>query len=214
MGYDLNKLTLIGLTLAIGIFIDDAIVVIENISKKMESGMEAFKATYEGVHEIAFSLLAISAMLLAVFIPVAFMSGMVGKFFNAFAMTVASSIVLSYLVAIMLIPTVGARVLRHKETRFHTKTEPMLKALDNAYVKILTPLIKFKYITVLSTFGLLYISSAIFTNVGMDFVPTEDNSEFQITVKAEVDTSIEAMKIKMQPIHAPSIYGGYNGIWT
>ncbi|WP_154224415.1 efflux RND transporter permease subunit [Marinicella rhabdoformis] len=200
MGYDLNKLTLIGLTLAIGIFIDDAIVVIENISKKMESGMEAFKATYEGVHEIAFSLLAISAMLLAVFIPVAFMSGLVGKFFNAFAMTVASGIVLSYLVAIMLIPTIGARVLRHKETKFHAKTEPILKALDNGYVKILKPLIRFKYFTVLITFGLLILSSQIFTNVGMDFVPTEDNSEFQITAKAEVGTSIEAMKLKMQPI--------------
>ncbi len=200
MGYDLNKLTLIGLTLAIGIFIDDAIVVIENISKKMEAGMESFQATYEGVHEIAFSLLAISAMLLAVFIPVAFMSGIVGKFFNAFAMTVTSGIVLSYLVAIMFIPTIGARVLRHKETKFHAKTEPILKALDNGYVKLLKPLIRFKYVTVIVTFALLILSSKIFTNVGMDFVPTEDNSEFQITVKAEVGTSIEEMKRKMQPI--------------
>lgn len=200
MGYDLNKLTLIGLTLAIGIFIDDAIVVVENISKKMESGMEAYQATYEGVHEIAFSLLAISAMLLAVFIPVAFMGGLIGKFFNAFAMTVASGIVLSYFVAIMFIPTIGARVLRHKETKFHAKTEPMFQALDNAYVKILKPLIRFKYITVLVTFGLLILSSKIFTNVGMDFVPAEDNSEFQITVKAEVGTSITEMKNRIKPI--------------
>lgn len=200
MGYDLNKLTLIGLTLAIGIFIDDAIVVIENISKKMESGMEAFEATYEGVHEIAFSLLAISAMLLAVFIPVAFMGGLVGKFFNAFAMTVASGIVLSYFVAIMFIPTIGARVLKHKETKFHAKTEPFFQALDNAYVSILKPLIRFKYITVLVTFGFLVLSSQIFTNVGMDFVPAEDNSEFQITAKAEVGTSIAEMKKRMIPI--------------
>ncbi|MEP1445435.1 MAG: efflux RND transporter permease subunit [Paraglaciecola sp.] len=200
MGYDLNKLTLIGLTLAIGIFIDDAIVVIENISKKMEAGMEAFQATYEGVHEIAFSLLAISAMLLAVFIPVAFMGGLVGKFFNAFAMTVASGIALSYFVAIMFIPTVGARVLKHKETKFHAKTEPFFQSLDNAYVSILKPLIRFKYITVLVTFGVLVLSSKIFTNVGMDFVPAEDNSEFQITAKAKVGTSIEEMKSRMQPI--------------
>jgi len=200
MGYDLNKLTLIGLTLAIGIFIDDAIVVVENISKKMESGMEAFQATYEGVHEIAFSLLAISAMLLAVFIPVAFMGGLIGKFFNAFAMTVASGIVLSYFVAIMFIPTIGARILRHKETKFHAKTEPMFKTLDNAYVKILKPLIRFKYMTVLVTFGLLILSSKTFTNVGMDFVPAEDNSEFQITAKAEVGISITEMKNRMKPI--------------
>jgi HAE1 family hydrophobic/amphiphilic exporter-1 len=166
----------------------------------MESGMEAFQATYEGVHEIAFSLLAISAMLLAVFIPVAFMGGLVGQFFNAFAMTVASGIVLSYFVAIMFIPTIGARVLKHKETKFHAKTEPMFKALDNGYVKILKPLIRFKYITVLVTFGFLILSSKIFTNVGMDFVPAEDNSEFQITAKAEVGTSITEMKNRMQPI--------------
>ncbi|HOP21332.1 MAG TPA: efflux RND transporter permease subunit [Gammaproteobacteria bacterium] len=199
LGYDLNKLTLIGLTLAIGIFIDDAIVVIENISKKMESGVESFKATYEGVHEIAFSLLAISAMLLAVFIPIAFMSGMVGKFFNAFAITVASGVVISYLVAIMLIPSVSARVLQHKESKFHAVTEKYLKKLDNGYVAILKPLIRFKYITVLVTFALLILSGKIF-NVGMDFVPTEDNSEFQITAKAEVGTSLGEMQRKMQPI--------------
>lgn len=202
MGYDLNKLTLIGLTLAIGIFIDDAIVVIENISKKMESGMDAFKATYEGVHEIAFSLLAISAMLLAVFIPVAFMSGIVGKFFNAFAMTVVSGIVLSYLVAIMLIPTVGARVLRHKESRLHAKTEPFFKALDNGYVRILKPLIRYKYLTVILTFGLLFLSSTIFNKVGMDFVPMQDNSEMQVIIKSDVGTSIEQMKKRIQPIMA------------
>jgi len=199
MGFDLNKLTLIGLTLAIGIFIDDAIVVIENISKKLESGMDTFQATYEGVHEIAFSLLAISAMLLAVFIPVAFMSGIVGKFFNAFAMTVASGIILSYLVAIMFIPTLSARVLRHTESKFHTKTEPFFKAIDDGYVKLLKPLIRFKYITVAITFSLLFLSTNLF-KVGMDFVPMEDNSEFQITAKADVGTSIEEMKRKMEPV--------------
>ena len=72
--------------------------------------------------------------------------------------------------------------------------------MDNAYVKILKPLIRFKYITVLVTFGLLILSSKIFTNVGMDFVPAEDNSEFQITVKAEVGTSITEMKNRIKPI--------------
>ena len=118
LGYDLNRLTLIGLTLAIGIFIDDAIVVIENIMKKMEEGMEPFRASFEGIKEVAFSILAISSVLLAVFVPVAFMDGIVGMFFNSFAMTVAAGIVISYLVAVMFIPTVGARVLNAKESRF------------------------------------------------------------------------------------------------
>ena len=107
LGYDLNRLTLIGLTLAIGIFIDDAIVVIENIMKKMEEGKKPFEASFEGIKEVAFSILAIPSVLLAVFIPVAFMDGIVGRFFNSFAMTVAAGIVISYLVAVMFIPRVS-----------------------------------------------------------------------------------------------------------
>lgn len=142
LGYDLNRLTLIGLTLAIGIFIDDAIVVIENIMKKMEEGMEPFRASFEGAKEVAFSVLAISSVLLAVFVPVAFMDGIVGMFFNSFAMTVAAGIVISYLVAIMFIPSIAARVLNAKENRFYHATEPILKAIDKGYVWLLKPLIK------------------------------------------------------------------------
>jgi len=149
LGYDLNRLTLIGLTLAIGIFIDDAIVVIENITKKIENGMETYDAAFEGAKEMAFSVLAISSVLLAVFVPVAFMDGIVGMFFNSFAMTVASGIVISYLVAIMFIPSVSARVLNAKKSGFYHFSENILKAIDRTYVKILKPLIKYKTLTIL-----------------------------------------------------------------
>ncbi|GIT98032.1 efflux RND transporter permease subunit [Sulfurovum sp. TSL1] len=198
LGYDLNKLTLIGLTLAIGIFIDDAIVVIENITKKMEAGMEPFKASFEGIKEVSFSILAISSVLLAVFVPVAFMDGIVGMFFNSFAMTVASGVVISYLVAVMFIPTVGARVLSAKESRFFHLTEPLFVKLDRAYVALLKPLIRFKWITILVTIGVLVASTKLST--GMDFVPMQDNSEFQVFTKAPVGTSLEEMKKKMKPM--------------
>ena len=198
LGYDLNRLTLIGLTLAIGIFIDDAIVVIENIMKKMEEGMKPFEASFEGIKEVAFSILAISSVLLAVFIPVAFMDGIVGMFFNSFAMTVASGIVISYLVAVMFVPSIGARLLSAKESRFYYATEPILKAIDNAYVTLLKPLIRFKTITVLATFGLLFASMTL--KVGMDFLPMQDNSEFQVTIKAPVGINLESMKEKVIPI--------------
>ncbi len=198
MGYDLNKLTLIGLTLAIGIFIDDAIVVIENITKKMEEGMEPFKASFEGIKEVSFSILAISSVLLAVFVPVAFMDGIVGMFFNSFAMTVAAGIVLSYLVAVMFIPTVGARVLSADQSKFFHLTEPFFIGLDKTYVAILKPLIRFKWITIMVTIGLLIASTKLST--GMDFVPMEDNSEFQVFTKAPVGTSLEEMKKKMKPM--------------
>ncbi len=198
MGYDLNKLTLIGLTLAIGIFIDDAIVVIENITKKMEAGIEPFQASLEGIKEVSFSILAISSVLLAVFVPVAFMDGIVGMFFNSFAMTVAAGVVLSYLVAVMFIPTVGARVLSAKESKFFHLTEPIFVGLDRAYVALLKPLIRFKWITILVTIGVLVASTKLST--GMDFVPMQDNSEFQVFTKAPVGTSLEEMKKKMKPM--------------
>jgi len=200
LGYDLNRLTLIGLTLAIGIFIDDAIVVIENIMKKMEAGMQPFQASFEGIKEVAFSILAISSVLLAVFVPVAFMDGIVGMFFNSFAMTVAAGIVISYLVAVMFIPTVGARVLSGKESRFYHATEPILKAIDNAYVWLLKPLIRFKTITLIVTVGLLIASTTL--KVGMTFLPMQDNNEFQVTIKAPVGVSLEHMKTLVQPIDA------------
>jgi len=200
LGYDLNRLTLIGLTLAIGIFIDDAIVVIENIMKKMEEGMEPFRASFEGIKEVAFSILAISSVLLAVFVPVAFMDGIVGMFFNSFAMTVAAGIVISYLVAVMFIPTVGARVLSAKESWFYYATEPILKAIDKAYVWLLKPLIRFKTITLIVTVGLLVASTTL--KVGMTFLPMQDNSEFQITIKGPVGVSLENMKSKVMPIDA------------
>ncbi|CAA6799595.1 MAG: Acriflavin resistance protein / Multidrug efflux system CmeDEF [uncultured Sulfurovum sp.] len=198
LGYDLNKLTLIGLTLAIGIFIDDAIVVIENITKKMEEGMEPFQASFEGIKEVAFSILAISAVLLAVFIPVAFMDGIVGMFFNSFAMTVASGIIISFLVAVMFVPTVGARVLSAKQNWFFHFTEPFFVGMDKVYVAILKPLIRFKTLTILATVGILFASFTL--KVGMEFIPMEDNSEFQVFIKAPVGTNIAQMKKNVAPL--------------
>lgn len=198
LGYDLNRLTLIGLTLAIGIFIDDAIVVIENIMKKMEGGMAPFQASFEGAKEVAFSILAISSVLLAVFVPVAFMDGIVGMFFNSFAMTVASGIVISYLVAIMFIPSISARVLSSKESRFYHKTEPILKAIDKGYIWILKPLICYKTLTIIVTVALLVASTTL--KVGMSFLPMQDNAEFQITIKAPVGINLESMKKVITPL--------------
>ena len=198
LGYDLNRLTMIGLTLAIGIFIDDAIVVIENITKKMEEGMEAFEASLNGIKEVAFSILAISSVLLAVFIPVAFMDGIVGLFFNSFAMTVVSGILISFLVAVMLIPTVGARVLSSKQNILHKWSEPAFVMLDRAYVSILKVLLRFKFITVAVAIGLLVATTTL--KVGMDFMPMEDNSEIRVIVKAPIGISMEKMKEKVAPL--------------
>lgn len=199
-GYELNKVSMLGLTLAIGIFIDDAIVVIENIYKKIEAGLDKVEAANEGTREIAFSILAISAMLLAVFIPVSMMGGIVGKFFNAFAFTVAIGIFISYFVAIMLIPAVSARVLKKGESRFYHMTEPIFVFIDKSYVKLVGMTVKYAKTTILATFLILFASFSLAGGIGMDFVPKEDKSEFEITLKAPIGVSLEEMQRRSEAV--------------
>jgi len=193
MGFDLNKMTLIGLTLAIGIIIDDAIVVIENIYKKMEAGMDKFQAAYEGTKEMAFTIMAISAMLLAVFIPVSFMSGIVGKFFESFAMTVGFAVIISYSVALSFIPSLSARTLHKGESRFYNMTEPLFKAMEKIYERILKLVLRFKVITLILVFVIFFGSLSLFPKIGMDFIPKEDKAEFEIMMKADAGISLEQM---------------------
>lgn len=193
MGFDLNKMTLIGLTLSIGIIIDDAIVVIENIYKKMESGMGKFEAAYEGTKEMAFTILAISAMLLAVFIPVSFMSGIVGKFFESFAMTVGFAVIISYSVALSFIPSLSARTLHKGESRFYNVTEPIFKMLEKVYEVTLKFVLRFKIITLIVVFAVFFASLSLFPQIGMDFIPKEDKAEFEIKMKADAGVSLEEM---------------------
>jgi len=200
MGFELNKMTLIGLTLAIGIIIDDAIVVIENIYKKMEAGMEKFEAAVEGTKEMAFTILAISAMLLAVFIPVSFMSGIVGKFFESFAMTVGFAVIISYTVALSFIPSLSARVLQKDESKFYNMTEPFFKGLEKMYDWTLKLVLRFKIITLILVFAGFFGSLSLFPKIGMDFIPKEDKAEFEIHIKADASVSLEEMMKKSKVI--------------
>ncbi len=193
MGFDLNKMTLIGLTLAIGIIIDDAIVVIENIYKKLESGMDRFQAAVYGVKEMAFAILAISAMLLAVFIPVSFMSGIVGKFFESFAMTVGFAVIISYTIALTLIPSFSARILQKKHSWFYNFTEPFFVALEKVYVAVLKLVLRFKILTFILVIGIFVGSLSLFPKIGMDFIPKEDKAEFEVKLKADAGISLEKM---------------------
>ncbi len=193
MGYDLNKMTLIGLTLAIGIIIDDAIVVIENIYKKLESGMDRFEAAVEGAKEMAFAVLAISAMLLAVFLPVSNMSGIVGKFFESFAMTVGFAIIISYTIAMSFIPSLSARVISKDHSRFYRLSEPVFKTLDAVYASLLRFVLRLKLLTLIVVVATFVGSLALFPKIGMDFIPKEDKSEFEVKLRAKPGISLAAM---------------------
>ena len=198
LGYDINRLSLIALTLGIGIFIDDAIVVTENIASRLKDEPNALKASFAGIKEIAFSVFAISLVLLCVFVPIAFMSGIVGKYFNSFAMSVAAGIVISFFVSIFLVPTLSARFVDAKESKFYIKSEPFFEALENFYEKILTLALKFKLIFLAITLVVVVCSFGLAKFVGGDFMPSEDNSEFNIYFKLDPSLSLQASKERLK----------------
>jgi len=198
LGYDINRLSLIALTLGIGIFIDDAIVVTENIASKLKDEPNALKASFAGIKEIAFSVFAISLVLLCVFVPIAFMSGIVGKYFNSFAMSVAAGIVISFFVSIFLVPTLSARFVNAKESSFFLKSELFFEALENGYEKILALALKFKLIFLAITIVVVVCSFALAKFVGGDFMPSEDNSEFNIYFKLDPSLSLQASKERLK----------------
>ena len=193
MGFELNVMTLIGLALAIGIMIDDAIVVIENIYKKIEAGYNAYDAALVGVKEIIFSIVGISAMLLAVFIPVTFMDGIVGSFFESFAMTISFAIIISFIIVTTLVPSISARILKKGESKFYHATEPFFAWLDNTYGAFLKVAVRFKYLTLGLILVIFIVSLSLGKYIGMDFKPKEDNSELRVKIEAPSGISLEEM---------------------
>lgn len=195
-GFSLNMLTLLAVALAIGIIIDDAIVVIENIHKKLEKGMRKREAAYEGVREIGFALIAISAMLLSVFIPVGSMSGIVGRFFQSFGITVAAAIGISYIVVITIIPMVSSIVINPRHSRFYYRTEPYFKILESAYTATLTTVLRHKVKVILGIVAIFFSSLVLLGILGMEFIIPDDKGEIQVFMETKPGTSMEAMKEK------------------
>ncbi len=193
----LNLLTLTAMILAIGIIIDDAIVVIENIYSKIEDGMGKKEAALEGVQEIGFSIIAISAMLLAVFIPVATMGGIVGKFFTSFGLTVVGAVIISYIIAVTFIPMLSSLSARTEHSGFFRVTEPFFVTIESIYEKSLRFVLAHKLKVIAVVFGIFIFSMSIAGKLGMVFMPLEDKSEFQVLIKDKPGISVGEMKRKM-----------------
>lgn len=192
-GFSLNMLTMIAITLSIGIIIDDAIVVIENIHKKLEAGMSKREAAYEGVREIGFAIVAISAMLLSVFIPVGNMTGIVGRFFQSFGITVALAIAISYVVVITVIPMVSSLIIKPEQGRFYHWTEPFFRGMERVYVKILTFVLNYKIIVTILIIAIFGSSLYLASRLGSDFILKEDRSQFYVWLQTKPGISIYDM---------------------
>jgi multidrug efflux pump len=183
LGFSINLLTLFGLVLAIGIVVDDAIVVIENVEKHMSEGMSPKDATMKAMQEVSGALIAIVLVLCAVFIPVAFLGGLTGVMYKQFAVTIAISVVISGFVALTLTPALCALVLKptHKEPIFIFRW--FNKAFDsftNSYAKAVRLVIKLSAICIVIYAGIVYITYSEFGKMSNELVPTEDQGNLMI----------------------------------
>jgi len=186
MGFTLNMMTLLGLSLAIGLLIDDAIVVQENISRHVQEGMPAPEAAAFATSEIGLAVLATTLSVVAVFLPVALMKGMVGRFFFPFAMTVSFAVLISMFVSFTLDPTLSARLLRKREKLgvVFATLERGFELLQDFYRGMLRVCLRHRCIVLLVSAGLMAASMVFAQRLHSEFVPIEDQSEFNVKVRA------------------------------
>jgi HAE1 family hydrophobic/amphiphilic exporter-1 len=215
-GYSLNQMTMLALTLMVGIVIDDAIVVLENIYRFVEEkGMDPFRAAVEGTREIGLAVLATTLSLLAVFIPVGFLSGIVGRFMSSFGLTSAAAIAVSLIVSFTLTPMLAARWIKppkpHKKSndtfepsqtgeydqQIDAETASGSKSglygfVERGYTTLLTFALRFRWVVVLVCIIAVVSIYPLFKFVGMAFLPDEDESAFQVNLRCPQGTSLAA----------------------
>jgi len=202
-GFTLNMLTMLALTLSVGIVIDDAIVVLENIYRFIEEkGMAPIRAAIEGTREIGLAVLATTLSLVAIFAPVGFMSGMVGRFMRSFGLTMAFAVMVSLLVSFTLTPTMCARWLKVKPRRedeehhlHDSKHSKIFGPLDRVYTRMLEWSMAHRGIVSALAVLVLLSSVPIFRMVSVNFTPQDDQSEFDLSLRAPEGTSLEATEV-------------------
>jgi HAE1 family hydrophobic/amphiphilic exporter-1 len=184
MGYTLNNMTMLGLILAIGIVIDDAVVINENIFRHMEEDkLGAKAAASSATKEIALAVMATTMSLLVIFMPVVFMGGRVGKFFSSFGATVAFAIFMSLCVSFTLTPMLCSRFLKLRDHKDQgSKSGPIWRAIDGAYGWMLGWSLRHRWLIVLSAVGCLAVTPLLFSIVGFEFIPRDDQSELEVAV--------------------------------
>ncbi len=198
MGFTLNMLTMLALTLSVGIVIDDAIVVLENIYRFIEEkGMPPMQAAVEATREIGLAVMATTLSLVAIFAPVGFMSGMVGRFMQSFGLTMAFAVIVSLFVSFTLTPMMSAYWLKpppkgaHRDSKHNRLFEP----LDRGYTRLLEWAMAHRGVVAISTVLLLLSSVPLFMITKVNFTPEDDQSQFDITLRAPEGTSLAAMEV-------------------
>ena len=195
MGFSINVLTLLGIVLATGLVVDDAIVMVENIYSKVEKGMNPFKAGYAGTKEIFFAIVSTTITLVSVFMPIVFLQGITGRLFREFGIVLSGAVIISSFVALTLTPMMSVRILssKQKEGRFAKAVGGFFQRLSAAYERSLTAFIAKRWLAFPIIVGALAIILGLGALIPSELAPLEDKSRLRIMSTAPEGTSFEVM---------------------
>ncbi len=200
-GYSLNNLTLMALTIAVGFVVDDAIVMLENIYRHIEEGMNPREAALKGAGEIGFTIISISLSLIAVFIPLLLMGGIVGRLFREFAMTVALTVMVSAVVSLTLTPMMCSRFLKHQTKQhgiLYRIVERFFELLLGGYRRTLDIALRFQFVTLMVFFATLGVTAYLYTQIPKGFFPNQDTGVLVGLTEAGQDVSFAEMARRQQ----------------
>jgi multidrug efflux pump len=204
LGYSLNNLTMMALTISTGFVVDDAIVMIENISRYIEEGESPMEATLKGAEQIGFTILSLTVSLIAVLIPLLFMGDIAGRLFRQFAVTLAVTIILSAFVSLTLTPMMSARLLTHtppeKQSWFYKKSEKVFEDIIAFYGRTLRWVLQYQTITLIIALITLGCTFLLYSTIPKGFFPTQDTGIIQGITQAAPTISFEDMEAKQKEI--------------
>jgi multidrug efflux pump len=204
LGYSLNNLTLMALTISTGFVVDDAIVMIENISRYLEEGDSPLEAALKGSEQIGFTILSLTVSLIAVLIPLLFMGDVVGRLFREFAITLAITILVSAVVSLTLTPMMCAKLLRHKpasqQGRFYRASERFYERVIAAYGRTLQVVLRYRFITLMVTLATLVFTVLLYVYIPKGFFPIEDTGLLLGISEAPQTVSFSAMAQRQQAL--------------
>ncbi len=205
-GYSLDNLSLMALTIAVGFVVDDAIVMLENITRYVERGESPVTAAYKGAAEIGFTIVSISVSLVAVLIPLLLMGGIIGRLFREFAVTLSMAIFVSLVVSLTLTPMMASRFLRSddeaRHSRFYQWSERMFERLLRAYGRGLDLALRHSFVTLLIFFGTVALSALLFILIPKGFFPQQDNGFLTAVSEMPQDISFTEMKQRQEELNA------------
>jgi len=207
LGFSLNNLSLMALTIATGFVVDDAIVVLENIASHTERGASPMQAALDGAKEVSFTVISMSVSLIAVFIPILLMGGMVGRLFKEFAITLSVAIGISLLVSLTATPMMCAYLLSRPEGNTKQKRHPWIAGLDAFFASIyafygrsLHLALRHRFLMLLLTLGILVLNFCLYAIAPKGFFPQQDTGRISASIQADQDISFQAMSMRFTQV--------------